>query len=272
VIPELERIGYRAALSLSCIDAVRGTVVADGLVATTWRTANPAARFVATRSRISGLLGFGLLPRLREQQYARTIKGAPLVWPANPQPDPYVVKVVDTQRRYLPVVMEVPVPVATPVEVPLHSAVSRPATSGWAVVRGEVHHRTTTAPVPWTVLTVDTGADSYAVVGDQRGRFLLIAPYPEALPPLVGSPPAGPGLGAMTWSLTMSLRSKPDDLVAAPGTDWDRTTESTDPPELASILGQPLAQQEVGGLLQPSSTAALAFGTPIVLNLLIQPA
>ena len=47
---ELERIGYRAALSVRCVDAVRGTVVADDMVATAWPADDPAARLVASRS------------------------------------------------------------------------------------------------------------------------------------------------------------------------------------------------------------------------------
>lgn len=271
MISELERTGYRGALSLSCHDAVTGASIPDGILATGWRKADPSVRLLASKSKVSALLGFGPLPGLREYQWARATNGAPLAWPADPPPDPYVVSLVDTRRRYLPVVTEVPVPVAAPAEILLHSAASRTPASGWAVIRGEVHDQGG-APIPWPVITVEAAPDSYEVVADHLGRFLLIAPYPEALPPLTGSPPSGPGLEAMTWTLTLTVRSKPSDLVPAPGTDWDLVTGGVDPPELGGILGQPPVQQEVGGALADNSTATLAFGTPTVLTLIIRSA
>lgn len=261
---QLERSGFRAALSLSCRDATRGNPVADGLVATAWRPGEDV-RLTASRSPVSALFGYGLLPGLGDYQHAHATGGAELVWPAAPAPQSWLISVVDTQRRYLPVLLEVDVPVSAPVSVPLHSAVSRSPLSGWAVVRGEVHDRGNGAGLPWPVVTVTAAPDSYEVICDELGRFLLIAPYPEALPPLSGSPPAGPGLGAMTWSLTLTVRSEPANL--------DRPSPTgTDPPELSSILGQADAQIDVAGVLQPTTTATLAFGSPTILTLSVQPA
>ncbi|MFE9690614.1 hypothetical protein [Micromonospora sp. NPDC005806] len=240
---ELERAFYRAALSVRCTDAITGVVVADELVVTAGPAADPDVRLTATSSPLSGLQGFGELPSLRTYQRAPG--------PA-PAPTTYAIGVVDLRRRYLPVVLEVPVPVAAPVEVPLHSSVSRLPPSGWAVVRGEVHDQTSGDPLAWPVVSVTAGPDTYDVVGDGLGRFLLIAPYPEALPPLSGSPPAGPGLSAMTWPLTIAVRSEPGALTGG------------DPPELGSILGQ----APVAG---PPATDELAFGAPTVLILLVQP-
>lgn len=267
--PELERVGYRAALSVRCLDAVRGTVVADDVVATAWPVADPSARLVATRSPVSGLLGFGVL--FRERQFARSPGGQPLEWPPDPTPEPYVVNVVDLRGRYLPAVLVVPAPVPAPVDIGLHSGPARGGQSGWAMVRGEVHHATTSAPLGWSVVTVTAGLDSYPVISDGIGRFLLVVPYPEALPPLAGSPPAGPGLGAMSWPLTIAVACEPGRLTAARGTDWDPIRGGADPPELGSILGQAAAQQDVGGVLAATSTATLAFGTPTVLTLSVQP-
>jgi hypothetical protein len=269
--PELERIGYRAALSVRCVDAVRGTVVADNMVATAWPAADPAAHLLASRSPASGLLGFGMLPGFWDLQLARSRGGEPLQWPPDPPPDPYVVKVVDLRGRYLPVVRVVPVPVLAPEDIPLHSGPARSGQSGWALIRGEVHDRTTHAGLGWSVVTVTTGLDSYPVISDGLGRFVLVAPYPEALPPLAGSPPSGPGLSAMTWPLTIAVACEPGALNAAPGTDWDAISGGTDPPELSSIIGQATAQQEVGGVLVATSTVTLAFGTPAVLTLSVEP-
>ena len=269
--PELERIGYRAALSVRCLDAVRETVVADDVVATAWPADDPSARLVASRSRVSGLLGFGVLPGFRELQFARSTGGQPLEWPPDPPAKPYVIRVVDLRGRYLPVVLAVSAPVLEPVDIELHSGPARGGQSGWALIRGEVHHSTTRAPLGWSVVTVTAGGPDYPVVSDDLGRFLLVIPYPEALPPLAGSPPAGPGLSAMTWDLTVAVACEPSTLTAAPGTDWDPIRGGTDPPELGSILGQAAARQEVGGGLAATSTAILTFGTPTVLTLSVQP-
>jgi hypothetical protein len=268
---ELERIGYRAALSVRCLDAVSGTVVADDLVATAWPADVPAARLVASHSPISGLLGFGMLPGFRDLQLARSRGGDPLEWPPDPPPQPYVIKVIDLRGRYLPVVRVVPVPVPAPEDITLHSGPARGGQSGWALIRGEVHDATTQAGLGWSVVTVTAGPDSYPVVSDDLGRFLLLVPYPEALPPLAGSPPAGPGLSAMTWSLTIAVACEPGALNAAPGTDWDPIRGGADPPELGSIMSQAAAQQVLGGVPAATSTATLAFGAPTVLTLSVEP-
>lgn len=264
--PELERLGYRAALSLRCADAVRRTVVAEGLAAYAWREGDPNRRLPASRSPVSGLLGFGMLPGLSGFQRVRAAGGTGLSWPPAPAPDPYLVSVVDGARRYLPVLLRVDVPILAPVDVALHSAVTRSPATGWGVIRGEVHDRGTGVGVGWAVVEITAAGTPYEVVADGRGRFLLLAPYPEALPPLAGSPPAGPGLGAMSWPLTVAVRSEPGHLVRPAGTNAD-----ADPPELGSILGQAAAEQEVGGALQPTSAADLTFGTATVLTLDIQP-
>lgn len=273
-LAELERTGYRAALSVVCRDAVRGSVVADGLEITAWRAADPAGRLTATRSPLSGIQGFGMLPAARpglpRTQVAVSQHGAPLAFPAPSQPDPWVVSVVDRQRRYLPVMALVDVPVAAPFPLDLHAAVTRPVTSGWALIKGDVRHRADSSPIAWPVVTVLADQTSYDVIADGLGQFLLVVPYPEALPPLHGSPPAGPGLSAMTWPLTITVRSSPAVHVAAPGSDWGEPA-SVDPPELGSILAQQPALQQVGGVLRGDRVETLLFGAPSRLSLSVQP-
>lgn len=273
-LAELERTGYRAALSVVCRDAVRGTVVADGLEVTAWRAAAPAARLTATRSPVSGIQGFGLLPAARpglpRTQLAVSRHGAPLVFPAPAQPDPWVVSVVDRLRRYLPVIALVDVPVAAPSSIALHAAVTGPVSTGWALVRGDVRHVADRSPIAWPVVTVVADQTSYDAIADGLGQFLLVVPYPEALPPLHGSPPLGPGLSAMTWPLTITVRSSPAVQAAAPGSGWGDPA-SVDPPELGSILAQQPALQQVGGVLRGDRVETLLFGAPSRLSLSVQP-
>jgi hypothetical protein len=273
-LDEVERTGYRAALSVVCLDAVRGTVVADDVVVSAWRATAPTERLSATRSPQSGIQGFGLLPAalpgLPRTQVAVADHGAGLVFPSPALPDPWVVSVMDRQRRYLPVLARVDVPVAAPFPVDLHAAVTRPVTSGWALIKGDVRRRMDDSPIAWPVVTVLADQTPYDVIADALGQFLLVVPYPEALPPLNGSPPLGPGLSAMTWPLTITVRSSPDVLAAAPGSDWGDPA-SADPPELGSILAQQPAQQDVGGVLRADLVETLHFGSPSRVSLSVQP-
>jgi hypothetical protein len=258
---ELERIAYRASLALRCHDAVSGQVVGDELTATAWRRADPTQAWIGRRSPVSSLLGFGSLPG---RQRVRAPAGQPITWPPA-SPDPYVVRIIDLGRRYLPTIVTASVPSPTVVDVPLHSAPARSRPSGWATVRGELQDATTGAGLAWGVIQVDTGVDVYHTLSDGRARFLLYLPYPEALPPLLGSPPLGPGLGAVTWPLTISVRCQPSALRWPPG------AASGDPPELASVTGQAAAQIDEGGP-RASVVRTLTFGTPLTALLHVVPA
>lgn len=265
-LPEVrvvERFGYRPPLAVDCQDGVTGAGVTDGLLATAWLRQDPASRFTALRSPVSGLLGFANLPRMWRSTHAKVGPGQPIVWPAGP-PEPCCLLVVDTLDRYLPVSVAVNVPVSAPVVVPLSSAPARGRGSGIATVRGELH---TAAGVElgWALVRIDAGTTTYQTLADPRGRFLVHLPYPEALPPLLGNPPVGPGLSGVTWPLTVTVRSEPDSLVRSPGLG------PQDPPELGSVIAQGAAQLVDGGT-HPSITATLRFGIPLVLALTAVPA
>jgi hypothetical protein len=263
-IRALERLGYRASLGILAEDGVTGVGVTDGLLATAWRLDDPATPYVAQRSPVSGILGFGRLPVPWRSTHAVVPPETPVTWPPSPAVA-YLVRVEDTLARYLPVLVRADVPVAAPVTVPLSSAPNRPAPAGFGTVRGEVHARSDGRPLPWSLVRVDTGTVVSQTVADQRGRFALHLPYPEALPVLAGSPPAGPGLSSVVWPLTVTVRCQPSALTfSGPLT--------ADSPELASITGQAAAQIVDGGANHPSVGATLAFGTPLVLALTVVPA
>lgn len=260
-----ERLGYRAPFAVRCEDGVSGAPVGDGLVAEVWRRVDPTARFTAKRSPASTLLFFGTLPRQWESTHTRVRPGEPLTWPATAT-EPYSLLVRDTLGRYLPTAMAVDVPVTAPVRVPLSSGPARRTGAATAVIRGEVRRDGSTQPLAWSLVRVETDTDTFQTVADERGRFRLHVPYPEALPALLGSPPAGPGLSAVTWPVTLSVRSEPDALVWSPG------SRDGEPPELASITGQGDAGLVDGGPAQPTLTDTLRFGAPLVLSLTAVPA
>jgi hypothetical protein len=264
VIRLLERVAYRAPLAVRAVDGVTNVDVTDGLAATAWKLGEPATPHVAQRSQVSGILGFGRLPVPWSTTHAVVPAGSPATWPAT-TPASYLVRVEDMLGRYLAVLVRASVPVSAPVVVPLSSAPPRPAPGGFGTVRGEVHAKSDGRPLAWSLVRVDTGAAVVQTVADRLGRFTLHLPYPEALPPLTGSPPSGPGLSAVVWPVTVTLRCQPGALVFT-------GARPADPPELGSITGQAAAQLFDGGGDHPSIAATLTFGTPLVLALTAVPA
>ncbi|MFJ9561463.1 hypothetical protein ACIRQQ_15670 [Streptomyces fuscichromogenes] len=280
---ERERIGYRAPLAVRCFDAAGAPFARDGLSAVAWPENDPATTVRATLSPVSDLLGFGSVPGRRAYQRARSTDGEPLNWPAPAAPEPFVVRVTDRARRYLPTTVLAEVPVATPVAVPLYPAPGRQAPTGWAVVRGELHGAPDGAPLGWGVVEVSTDAGLHSTVSDADGRFQLCLPYPEALPELPGASatgvapgsadpvsgsadPAPVGLAALTWPVTVAVRCRPGALRRPPD------SAAQDPPYLDSILGQPPALIDRGGDgPQPTVTETLTFGTALVLPLTVVP-
>ncbi len=260
----LETIVYRAPLGLQFTDAATGTPGADGLVVTAWPAGDPGSARRAAESPVSATLGFGRLPGLARYEEARTEDPATFSWP----PDtglPFEVRVTDPLGRYLPELLTLTVPQPALVTPALYSAPARPAPSGFATVSGEVHAAATGAPAAWAVIQVDADSASYTTLADQLGRYLVYLPYPEALPPLAGSPPIAPP-GPLTWPLTLSVGYQPS--------AQDRLADAmaADPPELGSLLGQAPAAISAGDATQPSLPATLTFGTALLVMLEVVPA
>jgi hypothetical protein len=258
----LEITGYRAPLAVSCTDSATGAAVGDALQVTAWPVGDPGDVRAAQRSPVSTLLGFSDLPGLRGYELTAAPGSGPLTWTAAAG-RPFLVSVTDPMRRYLPELTEVrSVPVTTPVPITLYSAPARPPPPGWAMVRGWIHTQAS-APAAWSTVTVDTGTTAYLTLADEQGRFLCYLPYPEALPPLTGSPPIGPGLGGVHWQLTITVRYQPS-AQAWPADGF--------PPELSSILGQAQAGIVSAGGSQPRLQATLTFGAALSLSVAVVPA
>src|SRR5262249_38165801 len=106
----LERLGFRAPLGILAGGGGAGAAGTDGLVATTWRLDDPATAYVAQRSPVSGILGFGRLPVPWRSTHTVVPPGTPVTWPAT-TPSAYLVRVGDSLGRYLPVLVRTDVPV-----------------------------------------------------------------------------------------------------------------------------------------------------------------
>jgi hypothetical protein len=261
----LETTVYRAALGLQFIDSVGGASVADGLVVTAWPADDPGAARVAAQSPVSTIMGFGRLPGLASYQEAVTGNPGTFTWPAPGAGRSFEVRVADPFGRYLPELLAVTVPSSALVTPFLFSAPARPVPSGFAAVSGEVS-TATAEPAAWAVVQIAAGAGTYMTLADQLGRYVVYFPYPEALPPLGGSPPGGGGPGQLTWPLVVSVRYQPS------AQNQLADAAAGDPPELTSLLGQVPAAISTAGGQQPNLAATLTFGTQLLLMLQVVPA
>lgn len=260
-----ERLRYRAPVALDCVDGVTGKPVDGTLVAKVWRRDEPTQVFTARRSPVSSLLGIGVLPGFWTATRRIGPVGDTADWPMADAVDVCAL-VLDSDGRYLAASVTSSAPMATPLLVRLASQQARPMPSGSATLRGQVTNRDDGAPLAWAVITVKIKNTSYRTVSDQNGCFLLYFPWPEALPPLVGSPPEGAGLAAVTWQATISVLSQPSTLTWSPG------LAEQDPPEQASIDGQQAAQLDDGnGNSETSVTKTLNYGSPLVIPLSATP-
>ena len=261
----LETTSYRAPLALHGIDATSGADVGDGLVAIAWPHGDPASARTAIRSPVSTLLGFGTLPGLHSQELALA---EPSATPSGPVTLPFVVTVTDTLGRFLPEALVVGAPVTAPVDVTLYSTPARPRPPGWATAYGEVRVNPARTPAAWALLEITDGtaAYRYQTVSDEAGRFLFYLPYPEALPPLAGSPPVSGGISQVTWTLTVTVNYEPAAL------SWPANPAPAGPPDIASIRAQNQAEIATAGGTQPSYDGTLSFGTPLLLLLDVVPA
>lgn len=256
----LESVSYRAPLALRVVDAASSAAVADDLVAVAWPEGDPAAGRPARRSSFSSLLQFPSLPGLRDQEHVVTPGDVLPVWPPL-VPRPFVVSVADRARRFGPQVLRLTVPQAAPVDVTLYSSPARRTPSGWGTVSGEVH--TAAAPAAWAWVEISDGTGVYPTVADELGRYVVYLPYPDALPPLAGSPPAGSGLTALSWPLTCTVRYRPQDQVRP---------STTGPPDIASVRSQAAAAIRTDAGPRPSTEATLHFAVPLRLALSVVPA
>ena len=174
-------------------------------------------------------------------------------------------RVNDSGRRYLPELVAIEVPQPGLVALPLFSAPNRPQPSGFATLRGEVWSTATALPAAWALVNVVAGPAIYTTMADRLGRYVVYFPYPDALPPLSGSPPSGAPLDQLNWSLSISVSYQPSAQKAL------ADAAPTDPPELYSLLGQSAAAISTLGR-HPNLAATLIFGIPMLLMLEVVPA
>ncbi len=149
----------------------------------------------------SGVFGFHALPLLHDFEYPSEFAPPPA---SPPSGFPFVVMAADPVGRFLPVVFGLDVPSALPPSPPLFDADPDPApvldaylftaptravTCGFAAVRADLWDRDAWEPAAHALARVTVGDRSLFGTADERGRLLIVLPYPLLEQLRLGSPP-----------------------------------------------------------------------------------
>lgn len=235
--------------------------------------AHPRARPRATAAAVhtyGDVYTFLHLPGLRDLEYGYERSGVGSPPPAHP----FVVQVRDARDRFLPIALQITLPLpyrgvylcgaagspaeATPRGLHLYSTPGRPLPPSAAAVRGELRRADTGAPAAHAVVRVETeNAETWYGLSDARGCFVVVLPYPPLAHGFGGSP-ASPGhrpLLEQLWQLSLSVFYQPRAQLALPGSPV---------PDYLSVLQQAQADlyehpPEAGGLPVASLPVALQF-------------
>ncbi|MDA8018135.1 MAG: hypothetical protein MPN21_11875 [Thermoanaerobaculia bacterium] len=283
----LEELTVFTPLGIRFWDPVLDGQVRDSLKVEAWPV--PGLRPVARAQRTgSDIYAFHGLPGLLAVEYQLPEASQP----SPPAPRPFVVRVIDTARRFLPVAFRVELPLpyrgvflgasaSSPIESSpsgflLFSSATRVRPPWLGAVRGELVDRVSGEPVANALVRVDVdGEPSRYGLADETGRFAVFLPYPPPVDMLSGSPPGGtPPLGDRTFPITLTVHSVGGGLSPLPGADL---------PDYGELLRQlpasvwPVAPDD-GGVAEPQWHGDLRWGRELVVRtagdsrLLITPA
>lgn len=276
----LESVVRPAPIGLRFRDVATGLPVRDGLSVTVTPTRRPARRIVLDRNG-SGVWFAHRFPGINDEQLGTTEDWTSLAQPCR-------IEVADALGRFLPLVLDMDLPVrgladwpnwgslpqpplapltetdtgvsppasaVSPDALPLFSAPGRMAPAPLAEVRAQLAFRDTGAPAAWSLLTVAHGGRVRGIgQADDKGSVVVWFPYPERpRPSLATSPPA---VTDFRWSLDMVAYSKalPADVLPEFGVVMDQLTRPRD--LFASTTSPPE--------LLPSQL--MSFGRPLTLR------
>lgn len=232
----VERLTLVAPLGLRPWDTVTGSVAGEGLRVVAYPKSRPDRRTEGFANR-SGVYVVSGLPGLRaaeqgagDDEYWRDVARLP-----------FVVEVMDPQRRFLPCSFEASLPQrgllglaclpsdAAPAQcIPLYSSTTRALPAAMAILRAELHDAADDGPAAWALVEARyaTAAGSRLLarsVADESGRVTLCFAYPEPQgfataaafdsPPGLSSPPGGPRrMAEQRWPIQLNIfssRSRP---------------------------------------------------------------
>ena len=276
----LERLSILAPLGIRFRDTVSQALIADGLIVTAYPFSSPLRRVQGFPNR-SGTYVLHNLPGMRDIEQGA---GDEEFWANLPPKRPFVVEVVDANRRFQPFSLTVDLPVrglltlecllGSPPDagmpaIPLYSAPARTAPGAMAVLRttlavpqAPLHPQDplTTLPAAWAMLEVHSaGQPPVRGFADAQGRVALIFPYPEPLdfaddPEDPTSLAAGLPLTEQIWAVQLQAMYTP--LLPVPPI-----------PDLCAILMQSPAQLwQDSAQTQQLAEVQLRFGQELVVR------
>jgi hypothetical protein len=178
---------------------------------------------IALTANPSGVFGFHGMPGLHDVEYP------PFPEPALPSPPSalsFVVMVADRLARFLPAVFGIelpPPPVPSPptfdidpdpaplLDAFLFTAPTRPVTCGLAAIRADLWDIETEQPAAHARVRVTVGDRSRPGVADERGRLLVLVPWPLLEQLRLGSPPgtAQPPPFEHAWPVSLEVWFRP---------------------------------------------------------------
>ncbi len=274
-----DRTLHTAPFGLCFWDAVGECPVADGLSVSAYPGGNPLLRTkgVPNPSRIFSFHG---LAGLRDFELGGGAKEWEDLdpWASPVTPRHFCIETTDNDRRFLPFLLHAEVPnkgiwvwkegASSPPDagnpsVPLFSAPFRPVPPGMAAIRAALWDPNERRAAAWAFVEASfQGQLLTRGIADQKGRVVLIFPYPEPARPQFGSPAVSPPaagsivpLSKQEWLIDLQILYKPNPA----------------PPEIPDlrevIFNQPHAtlwQEET--LENPLLQTSLKFGTETVLR------
>lgn len=185
---------------------------------------SPESRPLQLASNPSGIFGFHDMPGLHDVEYPRSLE--PPVW-SPPAGLPFIVAVADRLSRFLPVVfgVELPLPaiaspplfdldpdVAPVLDAFLFTAPTRASACGLAAIRFDLFDREAKVRAAHARVRVTVGGRSRIGIADERGRVLVLVPWPLLERLRLGSPP---GTGQQppyeqTWPVSLDVWYRSD--------------------------------------------------------------
>src|SRR5437667_2244451 len=197
-VRKLETLTILAPLGIRFWDAVTNSIIADGLRVTAYPLSKPTRKVPSFPNR-SGIYVLQNLPGMRDIENGA---GDAEFWANLPPKRPFVVEVVDHDRRFQPFLLSVDLPVKdiftlecalgsppSPPDtglsmVPLYSAPARPVPGAMGILRASLWDPLTGTPAAWAMLEAYVGGRSPVHAhgfADEKGRIALIFPYPEPI-------------------------------------------------------------------------------------------
>lgn len=237
----LERLSVFTPLGVRFWDPVTRSSPVDGLDVSLAsdlgeRLGRPRAAFRTG----GGVFAFRNLPGLDgiEQPGTEPVASPPVT-------RPFVLQVVDRQRRFVPLALRLTLPLPysglyprDPGEAPgeggnrrflLMSAPARSVPLWQGHIAGRLANRAGDPAAHAAIAASFPTGETFVGIADADGAFAIALPFPEVLPGPPTSPPQSNAISAQEWPFTLRVHHAPGGLVPIPGTDL---------PDYTDILGQ----------------------------------